>query len=250
MADDYQDIRVTSWFGTFERELARSLGLAVTYQGNRADNLPMALNVNLAQDGTLPDGRPRYSTANRPNPRFGNIFVSQSIGDQRYDGLVTVVTKRFSKGTSFQLSHHLSKSRGLSFVNDFTGFGVFTSPSDPRESRGRSRAVRLRHAPPFLGDRPCRVERARSERGARRARQRLAGVEPDHRVRRLPLQRDHGPGHQRRHDLQRSAGGTDLQLLRAAGLRHRRHALRAHGGARRRPQGGADRRGVQPRAIG
>jgi hypothetical protein len=131
MADDYQDIRVTSWFGTFERELARSLGLAVTYQGNRADNLPMALNVNLAQNGTLPDGRPRYSTANRPNPRFGNIFVSQSIGDQRYDGLVTVVTKRFSKGTSFQLSHHVSKSRGLSYVNDFTGFGVFTSPSDP-----------------------------------------------------------------------------------------------------------------------
>jgi hypothetical protein len=131
MADDFQDIRVNSWFTTLERELARSLALSVTYQGNTANNLPMALNVNLANNGTTADGRPRYSTTNRPDRRYGNIFVSQSIGDQRYDGLVTVLTKRFSKGTSFQLSHHLSKSRGLAYVNDFTGFGIFASPSDP-----------------------------------------------------------------------------------------------------------------------
>lgn len=131
MAGDFQDIRVNSWFTTIERELARSLALSVTYQGNRASNLPLSRNVNLSAAGTLPDGRPRYSTTNRPDPRYGNIFVAESIGDQRYDGLVTVLTKRFSKGTSFQLSHHVSKSRGLSFVNDFTGFGIFTSPSDP-----------------------------------------------------------------------------------------------------------------------
>lgn len=131
MADDYQDIRVNSWFATVERELARSLALSVTYQGNQARNLPLALNTNLADAGTLPDGRRRYSSSNRPDPRYGNIFVSESIGEQDYNGLVTVLTKRFTQGTSFQLSHHLSKSTGVSFVNDFTGFGVFTSPSDP-----------------------------------------------------------------------------------------------------------------------
>ena len=33
-----------------------------------------------------------------------------------------------------QLSYHLSKTRGTAFVNDFTGFGVFTSPSDPLDA--------------------------------------------------------------------------------------------------------------------
>lgn len=131
MDEDFEDVRVASWFTTFERELARDLGLSVTYQGNQARNLPLALNVNLADAGTLPDGRRRWSTQNRPDPRYGNIFVSTSIGEQDYHGLVTVLTKRYSKGTSFQLSHHLSKTDGAAFVNDFTGFGVFTSPSDP-----------------------------------------------------------------------------------------------------------------------
>ena len=131
MAEDFEDVRVASWFTTFERELARDLGVSVTYQGNQARNLPLALNVNLADAGTLPDGRRRWSTQNRPDPRYGNIFVSTSIGEQDYHGLVTVLTKRYSQRTSFQLSHHLSKADGAAFVNDFTGFGVFTSPSDP-----------------------------------------------------------------------------------------------------------------------
>lgn len=141
MAEDFEDVRVTSWFATVERELARSLGLSVTYQGNQARNLPLALNVNLAPAGTSPDGQPRWSTTGRPDPRYGNIFVSTSIGEQTYHGLVTVLSKRFSRGTSFQLSHHWSKADGAAFVNDFTGFGVFTSPSnplDPEVDRGPS----------------------------------------------------------------------------------------------------------------
>ncbi len=131
LADDFEDIQVVNWFATLEQELARNLALSVTYQGNKASNLPVALNVNLAPNGTLPDGRRLWSTQNRPDPRYGNIFVSSSIGEQRYDGLVAVLTKRFSGGHSYQLSHHISKAEGSAFVNDFTGFGVFTSPSDP-----------------------------------------------------------------------------------------------------------------------
>lgn len=131
MADDYKDIQVASWFTTVERELADNLALSVTYQGNKASNLPVALNVNLAPAGTAADGTRLWSTANRADPRYGNIFVSESIGEQRYDGLVAVLTKRLSAGNSFQLSYHLSKANGAAFVNDFTGFGVFTSPSDP-----------------------------------------------------------------------------------------------------------------------
>ncbi len=131
MAADFEDLEVISWFATAERELAGSLAMSVTYQGNRARNLPLSLNVNLADAGTLPDGRRRYATTNRPDPRFGNVFVASSIGEQNYHGLVTVLTKRFSHGLSFQLAHHLSETEGTAFVNDFTGFGVFISPSDP-----------------------------------------------------------------------------------------------------------------------
>ena len=46
---------------------------------------------------------------------------------------VAVLTKRFSAGHSFQLSYHLSEADGVSFVNDFTGFGVFASPSHPQD---------------------------------------------------------------------------------------------------------------------
>lgn len=131
LADDFQDVRVNSWFATLERELPGSLSASVTYQGNRAGNLPLALNQNLSLTGTLADGRRQWSTANRPDPRYGNIFRSTSIGEQRYDGVVAVLTRRFSRRHSYQLSYHGSKARGTAFVNDFTGFGIFTSPSDP-----------------------------------------------------------------------------------------------------------------------
>lgn len=134
MDEQFEDLQVASWFATWDQELRRNLAFSLTYQGNQASNLPVALNENLRQVGVLPDGRRQWSTANRPDPRFGNIFVSSSTGEQRYDGLVTVLTKRFSAGNSFQLSHHLSKSRGTAFVNDFIGFGVFTSPSDPLDA--------------------------------------------------------------------------------------------------------------------
>jgi len=134
MAEDFEDIQVFNWFATLEQELARNLALSVTYQGNQASNLPVARNVNLSPNGSLPDGRRLWTTQNRPDSRYGNIFVSSSIGEQRYDGLVAVLTKRFSAGNSFQLSYHRSKAEGAAFVNDFTGFGVFTAPSDPLDA--------------------------------------------------------------------------------------------------------------------
>lgn len=131
MADDFEDLQVGSWFATWDQELWKDVAFSATYQGNRTTNLPLALNTNLREIGVLPDGRRQYSSTNRPDPRFGNIFVSSSVGEQRYDGFVGTLTKRYSAGYSAQLSYHLSKTRGTAYVNDFTGFGIFTSPSDP-----------------------------------------------------------------------------------------------------------------------
>lgn len=129
--DRFDNITVHSYFGTLEHELFRDTAVSLTYQANRTRNLPYSVNTNIRAVGTLPDGRNLFTTANRPNPQFGNIFVSRSAGQQNYDGLVMTLTKRFSRGFSFQAAYHLSKVDGVAFANDFTGFGIFSSPSDP-----------------------------------------------------------------------------------------------------------------------
>ena len=132
--DPDQDIKVYKWLTSYDRELFRTPALSFP-RINRGRNLPVAYVTNLTPAGTLADGTRRWTTSPRPDPRFGNIFVSQSIGYQNYQGLVTVLNKRFSHGVSFQASHHWSKVEGAGFSNDFTGFGIFTSPSDPQISR-------------------------------------------------------------------------------------------------------------------
>jgi hypothetical protein len=132
MDPKFEDIKVHELFTTYDREIVKDLSLSLTYRMNRGRNLPVAYVTNLTPAGTLADGTRRWTTSPRPDPRFGNIFVSQSIGYQNYNGLVVVLTKRFSHGVSFQASHHWSKVKGAGFANDFTGFGIFTSPSDPQ----------------------------------------------------------------------------------------------------------------------
>lgn len=141
MSPDFEDIQAQLWFATVDRQVLKNLSLAVSYYGNRSSNQPVSIVTNITQNGTLPDGRRRWSTANRPDPRFANIYVAQSIGDSKYNGLVTTLTKRFSAGYSFQASYHLSKSDSAGYLDDNLGFGLFDSPSDPQDlevDRGRN----------------------------------------------------------------------------------------------------------------
>lgn len=128
----FEDVTTYNLFATVERQLVRDLGIAVTYQYSGGRFLPVALNRNLRVAGALPNGQALYATTNRPDPRFGNIFISESTGTNNYNGLLLVLTKRYSRGYTVQASYQYSKSRGFAFVDDFTGFGIFTSPSDPR----------------------------------------------------------------------------------------------------------------------
>ncbi|MFN8942078.1 MAG: hypothetical protein ACK5ZJ_20330 [Acidobacteriota bacterium] len=133
VAPNFSDLTTYNYFVTLERELAPNLGFSLTWQGTRGRNLPLALNTNLRNTGTvLSDGRPLWSTTNRPDPRFGNIFLSESSGRLNYDGILAVLNKRYSRGLSLQASYQYSKSYGFAFVDDFTGFGILSSPSDPR----------------------------------------------------------------------------------------------------------------------
>jgi len=130
---DFQDIKVHEFFTSYDRELMNDLSVSVTYRVNRGRNLPVAYVTNLTPAGASADGRRLWTTNPRPDPRFGNIFITKSIGFQNYQGLVTVVTKRFSRGTSFQASYHWSHVEGAAFANNFTEFGATTSPSDPQD---------------------------------------------------------------------------------------------------------------------
>ncbi len=133
VAPAFDDLTTYNYFATLEREFLPNWGVSVTYQGTRGRNLPVSLNTNLRNTGTtLADGRSLWSSTNRPDPRFGNIFISESIGTSNYDGLTFVLNKRYAKGLSLQASYQYSKSYGFFFADDFTGFGIFTSPTDPR----------------------------------------------------------------------------------------------------------------------
>ena len=71
-------MEVLNWFGTLEQELARNLALSVTYQGNKASNLPLALNTNLAPAGRLP------LTAGGSGPRrIGPILATATSSSRR-----------------------------------------------------------------------------------------------------------------------------------------------------------------------
>jgi hypothetical protein len=133
LGGEFGDVTTYNYFFTLEREIRSDLGLSLTYQGTQGRDLPLSLNSNLRNTGTvLADGRTLWSSVNRPDARFGNIFTSESIGTSNYNGLVAVLNKRYSRGVSLQASYQLSKSNGFFFADDFTGFGIFTNPTDPR----------------------------------------------------------------------------------------------------------------------
>lgn len=152
-AGEFPNIASHNFFVTLEREVLPDTALTVTYQGSRTRNLPYAINTNLSPTtDTLPDGRLRY-TAARINPSFNNIFESRADAHQNYNGLLVMLTKRYSRSFLFQAAWHYSKAEGNAFVDDFSGFGIFTSPSAPENRNfdfGRS-DFDMRHRATFTG---------------------------------------------------------------------------------------------------
>ena len=85
-----------------ERELAKDLALTVGLQWYGGHNEPLLLDSNLgAPVRSLADGRPVFSSANRPNPNYNQIFDFQSVGNSVYYGGFINLAKRFSH--QFQL---------------------------------------------------------------------------------------------------------------------------------------------------
>jgi TonB-dependent receptor-like protein len=97
-----------------ERGLGRDYTVSVGYTYTNGDHLPVVTDVNLINPlRTLADGRPVYSgtasAATRLDPRFNHINEVTSIGDSTFNGFTLQLSKRLSKGLTYNIQYVAGK---------------------------------------------------------------------------------------------------------------------------------------------
>ena len=116
---DFKQMRMVQANMQVEQALGSdfSVTAGVQYYGGR--HIPVLLDVNLgAPVNVLADGRPVFSSSNRPNPNFNQILQLSSAANSLYYGGFLALTKRFSHSFQFAASYTL----GWAFnTNDSTG---------------------------------------------------------------------------------------------------------------------------------
>jgi hypothetical protein len=119
-----------------ERAFGRDLTASVGFMYAKGDQLPVVTDVNLINPvATLPDGRPIFSTAvnatTRLDPRFNHINEVQSIADSTFKSMTLQVTKRFSRGVTFNVQYSLGKGLDTSPLLTQLTVQSETGRSDP-----------------------------------------------------------------------------------------------------------------------
>ena len=124
VAPNFKNMYAQDWNLGVERQLTPSLGLTVSYVGQKGTHLQLVQNVNqpLVTDGfyggvhpflTLPLASPVLPTqCAAPNPQctFGSINRINSVGNSNYNALWATLNKQFSHGFEFLASYTWSKS--------------------------------------------------------------------------------------------------------------------------------------------
>jgi len=116
------------------QELMRNLALTVGYVNTEARQLTYMRDPNLINPtGTLPDGRPVFSSAvnasTRLFPQFNGIKLMDSGANANYNALIVNVNRRFSSGISANASYTWSHS--LSDAPELWGYDQSTAIEDP-----------------------------------------------------------------------------------------------------------------------
>ena len=111
---DFQIARTWQTNVQVERAIGNDYAVTLGYVFSKINDLPVVTDINLINPiSTLPDGRPVYSTAvnasTRVDPRFNHIYSLQSIGEGHYNALSVSLSRRLSRGTTFNLSYTLAK---------------------------------------------------------------------------------------------------------------------------------------------
>jgi len=97
-----------------ERSIGTDYSVQVGYTFAKISQLPVVTDINLTNPtGTLADGRPIYSTAvnatTRKDPRFNHIYALESPGSGHYNAVSVSLSRRLSRGTTFNMSYTLAK---------------------------------------------------------------------------------------------------------------------------------------------
>jgi hypothetical protein len=119
-----------------ERALGDHYSASVGFSYSRGDNLPVVTNINLTNPvGTLPDGRPIYSTAvnaeTRLDPRFNAIFATQALGESSHKAMTLQFSRRFHRGIQWDLAYTLGKSEDTAPITSTLSVQGDPGRSDP-----------------------------------------------------------------------------------------------------------------------
>ncbi len=102
-----------------ERQLARDLGLTVSYVYTRGMRITTTRDNNIGAEGALASYRindasgnqvgtyvtPTYRSANRVDKRYARVLEVENGGDSWYNGLIVQLNKRMSKGVQVAFSY-------------------------------------------------------------------------------------------------------------------------------------------------
>ncbi|MEW5978762.1 MAG: TonB-dependent receptor [Acidobacteriota bacterium] len=133
---DFRDPYSMQWNLTVERNLGWSTGVRLTYNGQRQIDLVHSPDINQVRANTI-----GYQSARdqRPFKNFNAVLDRANGASGKYHALTTEITKRFSRGLSFQNSYVWAKNlsnangvapRGFSAENGPTTLDFFDIAQD------------------------------------------------------------------------------------------------------------------------
>jgi carboxypeptidase family protein len=114
---DFQNPRSVNFTAGLERQLTGSMSIAVDWVHSNTVHLERIRDINLflpvvgPDNSTPPQLRPIYTTANRPNPNYGQLLSQQSSARSNYDALTISLNKRLSRHLQFLINGTLSYNR-------------------------------------------------------------------------------------------------------------------------------------------
>jgi len=143
---DFKPPTMAQWSFSIDRQLANSLGLRVSYIGNKSTHLPWAPDVNqMAPSTNFFSSRPN---TDRPFPNWGLIFSRDAGANAQYNSLQLELNRRFSGGVTFTTAYTLAKNLAdnagpnpSGFAGE-TGGGRVTDSLNRRGDRGDVYATR------------------------------------------------------------------------------------------------------------
>ncbi len=123
---DLKDPRNYQWNFTIERELGFQTGLRLTYNGSRTLDLVHSPDLN-----QIPANTQGYAAlANtRPFPNFNAVLTRDNGPSAKFHALTVEVSRRFSRGLSFQNSYAWSKNLSNALGPAPTNFSAENGPT-------------------------------------------------------------------------------------------------------------------------